>query len=152
MIRLAENKDCEAVYRLICDMEQKTLPPERFGEIFRAQRADARWECLLLEEEGRVIGMLNLRFEEQLHHAAAIAEIMELAVAAGERGRGAGKELFSHACKRARERGCVQLEVACNRLRTDAHRFYLREGMKDYHFKFSLDLTGSAPEGNVLGR
>ena len=152
MYRTARIEDCEAVYRLICDMEAKTLPRGRFEDIFQKQCADSDYECLLREEEGRVIGMLNLRFEEQLHHAAAIAEIMEFVVAADRRGQEVGKALFARACERARERGCVQIEVACNRLRSDTHRFYLREGMKDYHFKFSLDLTGSAPEENVLGR
>ena len=152
MYRIARIEDCEAVYRLICDMEAKTLPRGRFEEIFRAQCEDAHYECLLREEDGRVIGMLNLRYEEQLHHAAAIAEIMELVVEDGSRGKRLGKELFAKACERARERGCVQIEVACNQLRSDAHRFYLREGMKNYHFKFSRDLTGNAPEGNVLGR
>ena len=47
--------------------------------------------------------------------------------------------------------GCVQIELACNTLRTDAHRFYEREGFKRYHYKFSKPLAGS-DNGNALGR
>ena len=100
-------------------------------------------------------GMLNLRFEYQLHHAARIAEIMELVVAAQCRNKGAGKLMLNEACRIAKENGCIQIEVACNQLRKDTHRFYEREGMKNYHYKFSKPLVGDPDalgEGNRLGR
>ena len=86
------------------------------------------------------------------HHAGRIAEIMEFVVKAGYRDKGYGKDLFSYACQRAEARGCIQIEVACNQLRKDTHRFYLREGMKNYHFKFSKGLAGLDYSENVLGR
>lgn len=100
-------------------------------------------------------GMLNLRFEYQLHHAACIAEIMELVVAAQCRNKGIGKLMLNEACRIAKENGCIQIEVACNQLRKDTHRFYAREGMKNYHYKFSKPLVGDPDalgEGNRLGR
>ena len=78
MYRNAAAEDCEAIYRLICEMEQKQLPPDRFSAIYREQLGDRRFRCLVCESEGRVVGVLNLRVETQLHHAGPIAEIMEL--------------------------------------------------------------------------
>ncbi len=152
MFRKAVYEDCEAVYELICGMEGRRLPFERFAGIFKSQLDEPeRCCCLVCELEGRVCAVLNLRFEEQLHHAARIAEVMELAVAEPYRRQGLGAALLERACGLARERGCGQIELACNRLRRDAHRFYLREGLRDFHLKFSKPLYGEAPAENRLG-
>ena len=113
---------------------------------------DDDYYCLLREEDGKVISELNLRFEMQLHHADRIAEIMEFAVDPGYRNKGIGAEVLAEAERIAKEAGCVQIEVACNQLRKDTHRFYEREGMNNFHFKFSKPLTGEVVTGNVLGR
>lgn len=152
MIRKAEWNDCEAVYRLICDMESRVLPYERFSEIFRSQLGREDFCCLVDEQDGRVLAVLNLRFEEQLHHAERIAEIMEFSVDPACRNQGLGKQMLECACRTAKEHGCTQIEVACNQLRTDTHRFYLREGMHNFHYKFSKSLTGTDPAENAIGR
>jgi PhnO protein len=137
-------------------MENTALDFEKFRAIFRAQCRDEHYYCLICEEEkaseAEVCGMLNLRFEEQLHHAERIAEIMEFVVAPECRNKGLGSEILAQACEVARKHGCIQIEVACNQLRKDTHRFYQREGMKNYHYKFSMSLTGAQDTGNRLGR
>ena len=149
--RPAEEQDLDAVYALICDMEAKELPYAAFAEIFSVQLANPDYLCLVCELDGAVAAECNLRFEYQLHHAARIAEIMELAVAPGYRRRGLGADLLREAHVAALAQGCVQLELSCNMLRTDAHRFYEREGFRRYHYKFSTPLT-AADNGNALGR
>lgn len=109
--------------------------------------------CLLVwEEETQVKGVLHLRMERQLHHAALVAEIMEFAVDKNARSNGIGGEMLTYASDLAKETGCVQIEVACNQLRKNTHRFYLREGMQNFHYKFSKSLTGEDTTENVLGR
>ena len=152
VLRRATPADCRAAWELICDMEQTELPYEAFSAIFERQNANDAFYCLAAESGGRVVGVLNMRFEEQLHHAGLMAEMMEFAIAEDFRNAGLGHEMFAEACRIARERGCPQLELACNKLRLDAHRFYRREGMQDHHFKFSVRLDGQADTGNRLGR
>ena len=152
MYRKASVHDCAAVYALICDMERRELPHDRFQSIFFEQLNDEHYFCLVNELDGRVIAVLNLRFEEQLHHAARIAEIMEFAVDPAFRNQGLGKDMLNEACRIAEARGCIQIEVACNQLRADTHRFYLREGMHNFHFKFSKSLTGADTAENEIGR
>jgi len=152
MYRSAVMQDCEAVYQMICDMEAKMLPYDQFRRIFQRQLEDVRYDCIICEENEKTIGVLNLRYEEQLHHSATIAEIMEFVIADGYRREGHGKDMLAYASQRAKEKGCTQIEVACNQLRKDTHRFYLREGMKNYHFKFSKRLTELDSGENVLGR
>ena len=123
------------------------------GGIYLRQLSDAEhFCCLICENDSKVVGMLNLRFEEQLHHAGWIAEIMEFVVDSSCRSKGIGAGMFEEACLIVRERGCSQIEVACNQLRADTHRFYLRQGMKNYHYKFSLLLEGEDSGENILGR
>lgn len=152
MLRQAVPGDEKAAYTLICDMEQSRLDEAAFHEIFRKQQDNPSYCQLVYEtEDSSVAGFLNLRMESQLHHCGRIAEVMELAVAEGHRSRGIGRELFQAACRQAKARGCMQIEVCCNRLRLDAHRFYEREGMKKYHFKLTMNLAGETAEENRLG-
>lgn len=152
MFRKAELNDCLKLYQLICDMESKQLPWERFSEIYQKQLKDPDYDCLVYEQDGKVLGVLNLRFEEQLHHSERIAEIMEFVLDGTVRKQGVGKKMLATACQRAKERGCTQIEVACNQLRTDTHRFYLREGMHNFHYKFSKSLIGQDSDENALGK
>ncbi len=152
MFRKAVLTDCRQVYSLICDMENRQLPYDRFCEIYERQLADEMYYCLVCELNNQVIGMLNLRFESQLHHTAVIAEIMEFAIHSGCRNRGIGKAMLREACAAAAAFGCTQIEVACNQLRTDTHRFYLREGLRNFHFKFSKALTEEDVSENYIGR
>ena len=138
--RFGNNRDCPQIYDLICQLEQTRLPWDAFSRIWENQMASSAYLSLVCEEEGTILGVLNLRFEEQLHHARWIAEIMELAVRAELRSKGIGKKLFQWACEISREKGCLQLEVDCNLIRLDAHRFYQREGMKKCHYKFTREL------------
>ena len=150
--RKAEIGDCAQIYDLICDMERKKLPFDRFKRIFCAQLRSKYYYCLVNDDGGHVIAVLNMRFEEQLHHAENIAEIMEFAVEAVFRNQGIGKAMLEKACRIAKARGCSQIEVACNQLREDTHRFYAREGMHNFHHKFSKSLTENDTAINALGK
>ena len=152
MYRKGTLNDCRKIYELICEMENKQLPYDRFSAIYQEQVESRHYYCLICERNDTVIGVLNLRFEAQLHHSAYIAEILEFAVDSAYRKQGIGKEMFSKACRIAEEFGCTQLEVACNQLRADTHRFYLREGMHNFHIKFSKSLTGDDGAVNKIGK
>jgi len=152
MYRKATWDDCERVYELICEMEHRQLVFQRFSTIYQNQINNDHYYCLVYESDHHVIGVLNLRFEEQLHHSERIAEVLEFAIDPAYRKQGIGKTMFAAACQVAKEFGCTQIEVACNQLRTDTHRFYFREGMKNFHFKFSKSLVGNDTIENAIGR
>ena len=141
-IRTAVPADCGEVYRLICILEETSLPRPAFDAVWEAQRAQPeRYRCLVCEEDGKLLSVLSMRMEQQLHHAARIAESMEFAVDPACRSRGIGKEMFARACADARAAGCVQIELATNQRRTGAHHFYAREGMRCSHYSFTLPLV-----------
>ena len=150
--RFATHEDCHQVYGLICELEGKQLPFERFCRIWEKQMNNSDYISLVCEESGILLGVLNLRFEDQLHHTALITEIMELSVKAELRSKGIGKALLQWAYQIAKEKGSLRIEASCNQLRVHAHQFYLREGMKNFHFKFTHNLLNNDPEENTLGQ
>ncbi len=143
--------DCIAIHSLICEMENRELSYDRFYTIYQDQLSDCHYYCLVCEQERAVIGVLNLRFEAQLHHTEQIAEILEFAVADTYRNKGIGKEMFTKSCQIAKINGCSQIEVACNQLRENTHHFYMREGMNNFHFKFSKRLCEDSAQQNSIG-
>lgn len=152
LLRDAAAADAPTIYDLVCDMERTEMPREAFLEILRSQLVDAsHHRVLVAERAGKVVGVLHLRMEPQLHHTGLVAEVMELAVAEGARNHGVGARLLHAAEDVARQRGCLQIEVACNQLRHRAHAFYEREGLHNFHYKFSRPLTGEDSPENALG-
>ena len=137
-IREATSAGVPALCALVGDMEHEAFELAAFGERLSAQRAGGLHTCLVCERGGAVLGMLNLRIEDQLHHARPAAEIMELVVADGHRGEGLGAALLEHARRLAAERGCEVLEVTSKMEREAAHRFYERMGMRKTHYRLSM--------------
>lgn len=60
----------------------------------------------------------------------------DLVTTSSMRSRGAGRALLDELTRRAREAGCLLLDLDSNVERYDAHRFYYRERMpiRAYHF------------------
>ncbi len=141
MIRYAKETDRKALYHLICELEETKLDQEAFFRIFADQLSDERYLCLVYERDHAVIGVCNVRMENQLHHCARIAEIMELSVSSSLRSQGIGKQLLDHAYTLVKQQGCMQMEVSSNQKRIHAHHFYEREGFDKHHFKFTRALV-----------
>lgn len=150
--RKSTSYDCEKIYSFICDLEERIFPFEKFKKIYFDQLSSKNYYCIVCENHNEIIAFLNLRFEEQLHHCECIAEIMEFSVKSAYRSKGLGKQMLNEAIHVAKEYGCSQIEVACNQLRTNTHRFYMREGMNNFHYKFSRNLIGDICIENALGR
>ena len=151
-IRMAEWADCPVVYSLICEMEERRLSFADFQKIYNAQIENEMYACLVYERQDKVIGCINLRMENQLHHDGKICEIMELSVGKEYQNQKIGQRLFFEACHIAQSAGCLQIEVCCNQLRQRTHHFYEKQGMHNFHYKFSLDFSVKGNYENRLGR
>ena len=68
----------------------------------------------------------------------------DLVTAGTHRSRGVGTALLAHLMDRARNLACATLDLDSGVERTDAHRFYLREGMyvSSHHFRMTVDREG----------
>lgn len=130
------------IYSLICELEEAPLDRTKLEAVYLQNLADPNIHYLIALENGGAAGFANVHVQCLLHHGGKIAELQEIVVAESRRGQGIGSLLFSEAEKTARAAGCLQLEVCCNRKRTDSHRFYERQGMVASHFKFTEALDG----------
>ncbi|HXM07220.1 MAG TPA: GNAT family N-acetyltransferase [Candidatus Acidoferrum sp.] len=84
--------------------------------------------CVLLAQRGeRITGFIALQILESLL-SGEMAEIAALVVDETQRGHGTGVALLRAAEAWAHQRGFRHIRVRSNVIRTDAHRFYQREG------------------------
>lgn len=93
-----------------------------------------------LKLDGQIIGMIGLHMQFHLHHARWIGEIQELVVMPQARGLKVGSQLLAWAEDVARQAGAEPTELSTSVKRVDAHRFYVREGYTQSHFRFTKPL------------
>lgn len=87
-----------------------------------------------------VFGFATVHFQYLLHHMGKVAELQELVVLSSKQGLGIGSLLFEKIKEIAIENECILLEVCCNQIREFSHKFYLKQGMKNSHYKFTMPL------------
>jgi len=78
------------------------------------------------EEANEVLAFISIHFIPQLALEGDFARISYFAV--DETARGIGKEMEAHCVALAQERNCDRIELHSHSRRTEAHRFYDRQG------------------------
>lgn len=112
-----------------------------YANAFAAIDADPNQLLLVGEHGGRVSAMLQLTFIPGLSRRGAWrANIESVRVARERRGCGVGGWLIGHALDRARERACGLAQLASDKRRVAAHRFYGRLGFAASHEGFKRPL------------
>lgn len=139
-LRHATTEDTDSVYALICELLKDELDYQAFRDGFAANLLDPNFHYRLVLRNGEVVGMISLHMQFHLHHANWIGEIQELVVLPQMRGQKVGSQLLAWAEEEARQAGAELTELSTNIKRRDAHRFYLREGYKQSHFRFTKAL------------
>jgi len=147
--RAATAADLPAIVRLLADdplgaqRERVTDPlPRAYADAFAAIAADPNHELLVADRDGAVVGVLQLSFVPSLTWQGRWRAMVEgVRVSAEARGGGVGQAMMEEAIRRARARGCHQLQLTTHKSRVDAHRFYERLGFRATHegMKLTLD-------------
>jgi len=101
-----------------------TTAAQRLTEAIASDAA----EILVAETEGAVVGICSIYYDIDSVRFGRRAWVEDLAVDPGQRSRGIGKALLDAAKDWARGHGASHLELDSADARTDAHRFYEREG------------------------
>lgn len=136
MIRNSEPKDCKAICRLLCELENELFDAEKFDEIYQHDLHQPHHVCLVFEEDNQVTGFIHMRYETQWHHMEKICEIMELVVSEKHQGQSIGSKLIAKAIETAQKEGCHLIELSTNQKRKKAHRFYEKNGFLQTHYKY----------------
>jgi GNAT superfamily N-acetyltransferase len=112
-----------------------------YAAAFREIDGDPRQYLAIAEQEGEIVGTLQLTFIPGLSHKGMTRALIEaVRVSSAARGGGIGSRLIEWAVEEARTRGCGMVQLTTNAARTDAHRFYSKLGFEPTHVGFKRKL------------
>jgi GNAT superfamily N-acetyltransferase len=146
--RLATDKDLRDIVRMLADdllgsqRERYEDPlPESYINAFREIEADPNNELIVAELDGEVVGTLQLTYTPSISfQGGKRCTVESVRVDEKLRGQGIGCEMMLWAIERAKERGCISMQLTTNNDRTDAHRFYENLGFSKSHIGMKLKL------------
>jgi GNAT superfamily N-acetyltransferase len=146
-VRAARPDEAEAIVPLY---EWLFAPPGSEPAVWDPKRAAVALrqaieshDCAVLvaeTDDGALIGFITGYQDLHSVRYGYRAWVEDLAVDPARRSQGVGKALLDAAKDWARERGATHLELDSALARTDAHRFYEREGSQYKSFSFGWEL------------
>lgn len=145
-LRRATAEDVPAIVALLTDDElgaAREVPDDlaTYQQAFATIDSDASELLAVAERDGQVVGTLQVSFLPGLsRHGALRAQVEGVRVAKDARGSGVGEVMMRWAIDQARSHGCVLVQLASDKARTDAHRFYDRLGFTATHQGHKLAL------------
>ncbi len=139
-IRAATAEDFQIIYNFINELENAVFDEKIQQVIFSENLKNENIIYLLAFESEEPAGFISCNVQWLLHHASLIGEIQEMIVAEKFRSKGVGKLLIAELITIAKSKGINQLEVTSSKKREHAHRFYMREGFAQSHFKFTKEI------------
>jgi GNAT superfamily N-acetyltransferase len=151
VFRRATRGDLEDVVRLLADdplgakREEYVLPlPEPYHSAFEAIDRDPNNELVVVELDGRIVGVLQLTYIPYITYRGGWRALIEgVRVDASARSSGVGRKLFTWAIERARGKGCHMVQLTSDKTRPDAIRFYESLGFVTSHEGMKLHLNSS---------
>jgi len=146
--RSARATDLERIVQMLVDDslgKQREDPgplSDSYHAAFGAIDADPHQELVVVEAEGRVVGVFQLTFIPYLTYQGSWrGQIEGVRVDASVRGQGVGQRMMEWAIQRCRGRGCRLVQLTTDKRRSEAHRFYERLGFVASHEGMKLDLA-----------
>lgn len=148
IIREAVAEDLPEIVRLIADdylgrqRENFSLPlDDVYLEAFREIETDRNNELIVAEIDGKLVGTLQLTFTPSLSfHGGRRCTVESVRVDETVRGGGIGREMMLWAISRAKEKGCISMQLTSHSTRTRAHSFYEKLGFATTHVGMKLSL------------
>ncbi|MEU4528392.1 GNAT family N-acetyltransferase [Micromonospora ureilytica] len=144
--REAVRADLPTVIALLADdvlgkARDFTEVDEAYERAFAAIDADPRNQLIVVEQDGEMVGCLQITYIPGLgRHGSERSLIESVRVRSDRRGQGLGRDLMTWAVDQARQRGCALVQLTTDKTREDAHRFYLSLGFVASHEGMKLAL------------
>ena len=136
----ATKENLDDVYTLLCTLVDTVLDKEMFAKVYLSNLTNPCIHYYVAALDSKIVGFFSLHIQFLLHHVNKIAEIQELVIDENNRSSGIGRILFQKAKDIAISEECDLIELCSNQRRTRAHEFYIKQGMKNSHYKFTLPL------------
>jgi len=126
-IRKATVNDSDTIANLLDQLDYpdtRGFLPEKIARIMACQDDG----LLVYELDKKVVAFISFHFITTIGLEGDVARINFFCVDKGYRSKGIGHEMIEYFTRLANERKCDRIEVHSHSRRTDAHRFYYREG------------------------
>lgn len=152
-VRRAMSSDVPAIVAMLADDDLGGAREATEGaldgaylEAFAAIDADPHQELVVAELQGEPVGTLQLTFIPYLSYRGGwVAQVSAVRIVSALRGQGLGHQLMAWVVDRARERGCHHVQLASDKRRVDAHRFYAQLGFVASHEGMQLRVGATDP-------
>jgi GNAT superfamily N-acetyltransferase len=129
-IRRAQLSDARAIQQLLRQLDYPDTGHFLLNKM-EQMLSDPDEVLLVYELADQVVAFISVHFIPQIALPGDFARISYFAVMDGIRGIGIGEEMMEYITALAKERNCDRMEVHCHSRRTDAHRFYFRQGFQE---------------------
>ncbi len=117
--------------------------PECYFQAFEAINRDPNQRLMVADRDGVVVGTLQLTFIPNLTYQGGWrAQIEGVRIASDMRGEGLGARMVEDAVGQARDRGCIMIQLSCDKSREASRRFYEGLGFEATHEGMKLWFRG----------
>jgi N-acetylglutamate synthase-like GNAT family acetyltransferase len=145
MFRDAQLDDIPYIVSLLADdplgAQREQLGDPAYAEALKAIDAEPSTRFIVVEEDGVVVGCMQLTIMPGLaRRGARRAQLESVRIAGSQRRKGLGALLVAEGVRLAREAGCGMVQLSSDMSRKDAHRFWERQGFKASHVGMKLHL------------
>ncbi len=145
IFRDARPDDIPYIVSLLADdplgAQRERLGDPAYYEALKAIDADPTTRFMVVEDDGVVVGCMQISVLPGLaRRGAKRAQFESARIAGSQRRGGMGAWMVGEGVKLAREAGCALIELATDETRKDAHRFWERQGFKASHIGMKLHL------------
>jgi len=146
IFRRATSADIPAIVAMLADdalgATRESLDDLALYEAaFQRIEADPNQLLVVVEQDGAVVGTLQLTFIAGLSRMGMTRALIEaVRVQGNARSGGLGTRMVEWAVAEARVRGCGLIQLTTDRTRADAHRFYERLGFEPSHIGYKKTL------------
>ena len=144
-IRQAEIGDARRLAVLMSQLGYPTREEEMAARL-RLLFSGGDYLMAVALREGRVVGMVAAMMGLYIEMNGRYGRVTALSVAEDHRGQGIGALLLAYAESWLHAHGAVNCIVNSSTHRSDAHRFYKREGYQVTGVRFHKDFRGVDPE------
>ncbi|MDI5963831.1 GNAT family N-acetyltransferase [Streptomyces sp. SL13] len=145
-IRRATADDIAGIVAMLADDElgaARENPADQgpYRAAFAVIDADPQQCLVVAARDGELIGTAQLTYIAGLaRQGGTRAQIEAVRISEAARGSGLGSQLIAWCVDRAREHGCLLVQLTSDVSRLDAHRFYEKLGFEATHIGFKLIL------------
>jgi GNAT superfamily N-acetyltransferase len=141
IFRLATRADIPDIVRMLADdvlgAEREAtgaVLSDKYLLAFERIAADPQQELTVVEMNGEIVATFQLTFIQGLTYEGGLrAQVEAVRTHSKYRGQGIGRRVFEYIANRAKEQGAYLVQLATDKKRADAIRFYESIGFKATH-------------------